>query len=60
MNRSTARGIRALKDKQDQYLWERNVQLGQPEMLLGYPVHICDAIDNVGANNFPVAFGNNS
>lgn len=58
MNRGTARGIRALKDAQGQYLWERNVQAGQPEMLLGYPVYLTDVMDNVAANAFPVAFGN--
>ena len=58
MNRTTARGIRQLKDAQGQYLWERNVQLGQPEMLLGYPVYLTDVVDSVGANLFPIAFGN--
>jgi HK97 family phage major capsid protein len=27
-------------------------------MLLGFPVYLTDAMDSVGANNFPVAFGN--
>jgi HK97 family phage major capsid protein len=58
MNRGTARGIRQLKDEQGQYLWERNVQAGQPEMLLGFPVYLTDVVDSVGANTFPVAFGN--
>jgi len=58
MNRTTARGIRALKDGQGQYLWERSLQAGQPEMLLGFPVYLTDVIDSAGANNFPVAFGN--
>jgi HK97 family phage major capsid protein len=39
MNRGTTRGIRQLRDSQGQYLWERNVQMGQPEMLLGYPIY---------------------
>jgi HK97 family phage major capsid protein len=31
------------------------VQLGQPEMLLDYPVYVTDAMDSVAANAFPVA-----
>ena len=58
MNRTTARGIRQLKDSQNQYLWERNVQAGQPEMLLGFPVYLTDVVDSVGANTFPICFGN--
>ena len=58
MARSTARVIRQLKDSQNQYLWERNVQAGQPEMLLGFPVYLTDAVDAIALNAFPCAFGN--
>jgi HK97 family phage major capsid protein len=58
MARSTARVIRQLKDSQNQYLWERNVQMGQPEMLLGFPVYLTDAMDAIAVNAFPIAFGN--
>ena len=58
MSRSTARVIRQLKDGQNQYLWERNTQLGQPEMLLGFPVYMSDAVSSIALNAFPIAFGN--
>jgi len=58
MNRATARGIRALKDTTGNYLWERSLQAGQPEMLLGFPVFLTDVIDTIATNAFPVAFGN--
>lgn len=58
MNRTTAQVIRQLKDSYGQYLWERNTQMGQPEMLLGFPVYMTDAMDACGAGNYPVAFGN--
>jgi HK97 family phage major capsid protein len=58
MNRNTARVIRSLKDTTNNYLWERTTQQGQPDMLLGYPVYMTDALPNIAANAFPVAFGN--
>lgn len=58
MNRNVARGIRQLKDTTNNYIWERSSQLGQPEMLLGYPVYLTDVMPDVAANAFPVAFGN--
>lgn len=58
MSRTTAQVVRQLKDQQNQYLWERNVQLGQPEMLLGFPVYLTDAVSAIALNALPVAFGN--
>lgn len=56
-NSLTAAAIRKLKDTQNQYLWQPGLQAGQPERLLGYPAEIWEAMANVGANNFPVGFG---
>lgn len=38
MNRTTAGGVRVLKDSNGNYLWQPSVQAGQPSTLLGYPV----------------------
>lgn len=58
MNRTVARGIRSIKDTTNNYIWERSTQIGQPESLLGFPVYLTDALPNVAANAFPIAFGN--
>lgn len=57
MNSATAGAIRKLKDSQNNYLWQPGLIAGQPDLLLGYPVAIWEQMDDVGANNFPVAFG---
>jgi HK97 family phage major capsid protein len=58
MNSATAGAIRKLKDGEDRYLWADGLQEGQPARLLGYPVAIWEAMSDIGANNFPIAFGN--
>ncbi|MGH6924586.1 MAG: phage major capsid protein [Propylenella sp.] len=58
MNSTLAGKIRKLKDTDGNYLWQRSLAEGQPERLLGYPVVIDENMPNVGANTFPVAFGN--
>jgi len=58
MNRSTALLVRQLKDTTNNYIWEPNTQLGQPPMLLGFPVYMTDAMDAASAGLFPIAFGN--
>jgi HK97 family phage major capsid protein len=57
MNSNTAAAVRKLKDSQNQYLWQPSSIAGQPDMLLGYPVKIWEDLSDVGANNFPVGFG---
>lgn len=44
MRRSTAAIIRKLKDDQGQFLWQPSLQAGQPNLLLGYPVALTDAM----------------
>jgi HK97 family phage major capsid protein len=56
-NSLTAAAIRKLKDTTNQYLWQPGLQLGQPERLLGFPVEVWENMQNVGANNFPIAIG---
>lgn len=57
MNRTTQGTVRKLKDTDGQYLWQPPVQLGQPASLLGYPITDDDNMADIGANAYPVAFG---
>ena len=58
MNSTTAGTVRKFKDSQGRYLWQDSLQEGQPNMLLGYPVIFFEDMPDLGASNFPVAFGN--
>ena len=57
MNRNTLAQIRKLKDGQGNYLWQPSFQIGQPDMLLGYRLELDSKMPNMGANAFPIAFG---
>ncbi len=57
-NSTVAGSIRKLTDSQNQYLWQPGLQAGEPDRLLGYPTNTWEDMDDVGANTFPVAFGN--
>jgi len=57
MNRKTAGSVRQLKDAYGQYLWQPSTQLGQPATLLGYPQVDDDNMSDIGANAYPIAFG---
>jgi HK97 family phage major capsid protein len=57
-NSNTAGAIRKLKNTQGDYLWAPGLVPGQPNMLLGYPTASWEQMDDIGANTFPVAFGN--
>lgn len=57
MNSNSAGAIRKMKDTNGQYLWQPSLQAGQPDMLLGRPIEIWEQMQDVGTNNFPVAFG---
>lgn len=58
MNDLTLSVIRKFKDTTDQYLWQPGLQAGVPSQLIGYPVELDDNMPDIGANAFPVAFGN--
>jgi HK97 family phage major capsid protein len=58
MNSATTGSIRKMKDSDGQYLWQPSLQAGQPAMLLGFPVETWEQMPDVGANEFPVGFGN--
>lgn len=59
MNRKTTAAVRKLKTIGDteSYLWQPSVQVGEPATLLGYPTSDDDNMQDVGANAFPIAFG---
>jgi len=40
-----------------QYLWQPSLSMGQPETFLGYPITEAEDMPAVGANTFPLAFG---
>lgn len=42
MSRAVAAKIRKLKDGQGSYLWQPALAADQPNLLLGYPVYLCD------------------
>ena len=57
MNRFTQGEVRKLKDSYGQYLWQPPTQAGQPATLLSYPITDDDNMPDIGANAFPIAFG---
>ena len=57
MNSATAGIVRKLKDGEDRYLWQQALTEGQPSLLLGYPVEIDEGMPDIGADKFPIAFG---
>lgn len=58
MNSTTQGFVRKLKDSNGQYLWQPSTQMGQPDMLLGYPSFTWEQLgEATTANAFPVAFG---
>jgi HK97 family phage major capsid protein len=57
MNRKTASIVRKFKDGQGNYLWSESIVAGQPSLLLGHPVDFNEEMPDLGANEFPVAFG---
>lgn len=49
--------LRKYKDTTNQYLWQPSLQIGQPDTFLGFPITEAEDMPAVGANVFPVAFG---
>jgi HK97 family phage major capsid protein len=58
MNASTAAVLRKWKDMDGAFIWQRALNAGQPDTLLGYPVHEAADMPDIGADSFPIAFGN--
>jgi len=58
MNSTTLAEVRKLKTADGNFLWQPGLVAGQPDRLLGYPVVEAEDMPDIGANAFPIAFGN--
>jgi len=59
MHDTVASYVRKFKDSAGRYLWEMSNQIGQPDRLFGYPVHINnDMSSSVATGEKVVLFGN--
>lgn len=58
MNSATLAAVRKFKSADGSFLWQAGIVDGQPSRLLGYPVIEAEDMPDVGAGNFPIAFGN--
>lgn len=56
MSPKMAAHIRKLQEKSGAYLWQNSFSSATPNTLLGYPVHLCDELDQAEAS--PILFGN--
>jgi len=57
MNDATFAVIRKMKNGEGDYLWRAGLEAGAPEILLGKPVEIDDNMPDIGADAYPIAFG---
>jgi HK97 family phage major capsid protein len=57
MNSSTMAAFAKVKDAEGQYLLTPSVVMGEPDMMEGRPITIAEDMPNIGADAFPVAFG---
>lgn len=58
MNSATLAAVRKFKSADGSFLWQAGIVDGQPSRLLGYPVVEAEDMPDIGAGNFPIAFGN--
>lgn len=56
MNLATAGVVRKFKDLEGRFLWA-DARDGLPAMLAGFPVEIDEQMPDIGANQYPIAFG---
>ena len=57
MNSKTAGAVRKMKDADGRFMWGDSLQAGEPARLMGYRVLVCEDMPDVGANTYPIAFG---
>ena len=57
MNRSTVSEIMKIRDADGRQLWASGLQLGQPDILLGYPITELEDMPSTTADAFAMAFG---
>lgn len=60
MRAATLAALRKLKDTTNQYIWQPSLQVGQPDMLLGYPVYENPDVVATGTAAKSVIFGDAS
>lgn len=58
MNSNTANALDKIKNGTGDYIWRDSMGAGMPPALLGYPVEFDENMPDIGADEFPVAFGN--
>ncbi|WP_374410781.1 phage major capsid protein [Novosphingobium colocasiae] len=58
MNSRTLASVRKLKAADGSFLWQPGIVDGQPNRLLGYAVIEAEDMPDIGANAYPIAFGN--
>lgn len=57
MNKATLATVRKFKDVDGNYLWQPGLAAGMPSTLLGFAVAENEDMADIGANAFPIAFG---
>ena len=57
MNDQTIAAIRKLKDGNGMYMWQPALTAGEPDRLLGYPVHTSQFMPTIEAGAKTIAFG---
>lgn len=57
MNDNTLEVVRKFKDGNGDYIWRPGLSENTPDMLLGKPVEVDDNMPDIGAGEYPVAFG---
>jgi len=55
MNRSVENTVRKFKDGNGNYLWQQSLQAGAPNILLGFPVILNEAMPDVAADSLAIA-----
>ena len=57
MNSKTVGAVRKMKDADGRFMWSDGLAAGEPSRLMGYPVLVSEDMPDVGANTYPIAFG---
>ena len=57
MNSKTVGAVRKMKDADGRFMWSDGLAANEPARLMGYPVVVSEDMPDVGANTYPIAFG---
>ncbi|MEP5154684.1 phage major capsid protein, partial [Planktotalea sp.] len=57
MNSKTAGRVRKMKDGDGRFLWSDGFAAGEPSLLLGYKVVICEDMPDIASDAYAIAFG---